>query len=303
MTCTADARFPAVRVLGLRIHAMTQADIMQTIIRATQGNRTVVVANHNLHSLYFWSRDSQLRAFYDAADYVHIDGMPLVLIGKLLGTRLRRIHRTANLDMLPHILSEAVSREWRLFYLGSRPGVAAKAALTLRAEYPALHMATHDGYFDVTKGSKDNDAVVKMIRAYAPHILMVGMGMPRQELWIQDNRDALTANVILCCGALMDLIGGEIPMAPRWLGPLGLEWSFRLITQPKRTWRRYLLEPWSIAYHVGINYVGHKHLVLGPVNYDLPSLSGRLVDYRATEGSAATADLPEASTGVGMAAQ
>ncbi len=288
---SADAGIAAVRVLGVRMHAMTHGDIIRTIIRAAESGTRVVIANHNLHSLYFWPRDPQLQAFYSAADYVQIDGMPVVLLGKLFGCRLRREHRTANLDLLPDIASQATLRGWRLFYLGSRPGVAERGAQLLRKRYPALQIATHHGHFDVGTNCSENDVVVDAIRAYAPHILMVGMGMPRQELWIHDNLTGLTANVILCCGALMDLIAGEIPTAPRWLGPLGMEWLFRLVTQPKRTWRRYLLEPWSIGYRVGVNYYRSGHIALTTGSCDMTMKS--LIGFGVPDTTASARESPE----------
>jgi N-acetylglucosaminyldiphosphoundecaprenol N-acetyl-beta-D-mannosaminyltransferase len=84
------------------------------------------------------------------------------------------------------------------------------------------------------------------INAYAPHVLFVGMGMPRQEIWILDNQTSLNANAILPAGALMDYMAGEIPTPPRWLASLYLEWLYRLISEPARLWRRYLVEPWFV---------------------------------------------------------
>src|SRR5690606_21110319 len=78
-------------------------------------------------------------------------------------------------------------------------------------------------------------------------ILIVGMGMPRQEIWVYENRSSLSATVILTAGACMDYIAGAVPVPPRWLGPIGLEWAYRLATNPRRLATRYLLEPWALA--------------------------------------------------------
>ena len=102
--------------------------------------------------------------------------------------------------------------------------------------------------------------MLAQIRDYAPDVLMVGMGMPRQEIWIEENLKDIFATAIFCCGGLMDLVAGEIPTPPRWLGPLGLEWLFRLFSQPVRTWRRYLLEPWFIFFRVTKHYLRYGHL-------------------------------------------
>ena len=93
-----------------------------------------------------------------------------------------------------------------------------------------------------------NAAVVEHINRFQPHILIVGMGMGRQEHWISGNRKILRTNCIGTCGACMEYFAGAVPTAPRWLGPLGLEWLYRLLSDPKRFWMRYLIEPWIVAW-------------------------------------------------------
>jgi N-acetylglucosaminyldiphosphoundecaprenol N-acetyl-beta-D-mannosaminyltransferase len=129
-----------------------------------------------------------------------------------------------------------------LFYLGVKPGVAERAAEILRNQYPGLQIRTRHGYFS----SEENEAVVKSINAFKPHILMVGMGMPRQEHWVVDNLNEIHANAILTSGACFDYIAGAIPTPPRWMGRVGLEWLYRLISEPRRLAKRYLIEPWAL---------------------------------------------------------
>jgi len=237
-------------LFGIRLDAMTKRDLVAVVAEAVGDRAQRIIANHNLHSLYFWCREPKLREFYDSADYTNIDGMPLVLLGRLLGLPFKSEHRTQCIDLLPVLMEDAASRHWRVFYLGSRPGVAARAAQLLRTRYPGLQIATRDGHFDTRRCGTDNQGVLAEIRDYAPDILMVGMGMPRQELWILENRKEILAHATFCCGGLMDLVAGEIPTAPRWLGPLCLEWLYRLFSEPARLWRRYLLEPWPVLMYM-----------------------------------------------------
>jgi N-acetylglucosaminyldiphosphoundecaprenol N-acetyl-beta-D-mannosaminyltransferase len=143
-------------------------------------------------------------------------------------------------------MAGAAENGWRVFYLGSSPGVAEEGAKRLRQTYPELQIQTMHGYFDTNLQSQENDRVLNAIEVYKPHILMVGMGMPRQEYWIQQNLKRLCANVILPAGAAIDYVAGAVPTPPRWAGRFGLEWAFRLTAEPQRLWRRYLVEPWSI---------------------------------------------------------
>jgi N-acetylglucosaminyldiphosphoundecaprenol N-acetyl-beta-D-mannosaminyltransferase len=208
--------------------------------------RQVVVANHNLHSVYLYHRDPKMRAFYAGAAHVHIDGMPIVLLGRLLGLPFQRQHRITYADWIEPLMELASHHHWRVFYLGSRPGVAEQAANKLCCKYPDLVLETAHGYFKAELGSSEDRAVVRQINEFRPDLLILGMGMPRQEHWVVDHRPMLSARVILNAGAAMDYVAGAVPTPPRWAGRCGLEWLFRLTTEPKRLWKRYLVEPWFL---------------------------------------------------------
>jgi len=245
---------PAFNLLGIRIH-----ELVDTVSQAVVGRSKCIIGNHNLHSLYMWFHQSRMREFYSLADYTHIDGMSLVLLGRLFGLPFKREHRTGYMDLLPLLAEEAVKHEWRIFYLGSKPGIAEKAARGLRKRYEGLQILTHHGHFDTNQEGLENQAVLAEIKACAPDILMVGMGMPRQEVWILDNQKEIIARAVFCCGALMDYVAGEIPTPPRWIGTLGFEWLYRLISEPARLWQRYLLEPWSVMGDLIRLYLGAAH--------------------------------------------
>jgi N-acetylglucosaminyldiphosphoundecaprenol N-acetyl-beta-D-mannosaminyltransferase len=235
-----------VSLLGLRVHTLSDSDVVTLVTSAIRQGAHYVLGHHNSHSAYLWDRDPQMREFHARADYVLIDGMSLILLGRVAGLPLKREHRATSLDFMPLLLPEVQREGWRIYYLGSRSGVAEKGAAVLREQYPGLQIRTHHGYFSPARSSEENRAVLNDIKDYEPHILLVGMGMPRQERWILENRAELTANVIAPCGAHMDYVAGEIPTAPRWLALIYLEWLYRLLAEPKRLAYRYLVEPWSM---------------------------------------------------------
>jgi N-acetylglucosaminyldiphosphoundecaprenol N-acetyl-beta-D-mannosaminyltransferase len=240
-------KLQSVSMLGFRLSTLSDKDVVRLVRCVIKEDRRYIVANHNFHSLYLWLRESRMRELYAVADHVLIDGMSLIFLGRVLSLRLTRENRATSLDFLPLLIPEAIKQRWRIYYLGSKPGVAEKGAAKLRNQYLGLQIRTHHGYFVADETNEENQRVLEDINSYDPHVLFVGMGMPRQELWILKNRDSIRAAVIFPCGAHMDYVAGEIPTAPRWLATIYLEWLYRLATEPRRLWRRYLFEPWFVC--------------------------------------------------------
>ncbi len=238
--------FPFYKVMGVKVQPLIIGHLNEIVEDSIKQRRKVVIANHNLHSVYLYYHDEKMKRYYEEyAHFIHIDGMPLVWWGRLLGYPLKREHRVGYLDWMPSLLNLSVEREWRIYHLGGKPGVAQRGYAILEESYGKLNVRTHHGYFDMH--NEENENVIADINAFNPHILLVGMGMPRQEHWIVNNYKRLSTNVILQAGGYIDYIAGEQVYVPRWIGYIGIEWLFRLITHPRRLWRRYLVEPWSLV--------------------------------------------------------
>ena len=235
-----------VELLGAEVDLVTCDDVLALIRRVAKNGGKAVVANQNLHSLYLSRRSPQMAAFYARADLVEIDSMPLVLWGRLMGLATTRANRCTYLDWRGCFWNEAAARRWRVFCLGSEPGVASEAARRLSEEWPGVRIETHHGYFDAAPGSPENQAVLRQINAFQPHVILVGMGMPRQEVWIGQNLDAIQTGVALSVGAAFDYEAGVQTAAPRIYGQLCLEWLYRLAHDPRRLFRRYMIEPWTL---------------------------------------------------------
>lgn len=234
------------RLLGVRVNALSIEALTDAVGAGVRAGEPRIIANHNLHSIYLHQRDEKLRAFYQMASLVHVDGMSIIAAGRLLGLPLRRVHRVTYVDWTAPLLETAAHRGWRVMCLGERSDVARRGAAELRRRHPGLVFEAVPGFFDPTPAGDENRAVLRRIHAFAPHVLMVGMGMPRQEHWIFDNLSALPPCVVLTSGAAVAYAAGRVPTPPRWAGAIGLEWAFRLFAEPRRLWRRYLLEPWSV---------------------------------------------------------
>ena len=236
-------------LLDVSVHKVTIQNIIDTIYRSIDQNSHQIIANHNLHSvyLYHYNKNSKMVDFYKKATYTHIDGMSLVFLGKILGHSLTAEHRMTMLDLIPVILTHAVQNSWRVYYLGTKQDVLKKGIDILKVTYPRLNIDFHNGYFNTNKHCNENKKIIQLINDYKPNILLVGMGMPLQEEWIVDNLEDLRVNIILNTGAYIDYIAGDKATPPRWLGPLGLEWLYRFLSEPTRLGRRYLIEPWFLS--------------------------------------------------------
>ena len=231
-------------LLGAEVDIITPANVIAFVARKVAAGERAIVANHNLHSLYLFQKRADMRAFYDLADLIEIDSMPMIAWARLLGHSVSKEHRCTYLDFRESFWSEAQAKGWRVYHLGGEEKHNQASRLAIQARYPNVHIDVHTGFFDM-KGP-ENDALLADLEAKKPDVLLVGMGMPRQETWILANRARLPKCVILPVGAAFDYEAGAIFTPPRWTGRLGLEWLVRFIFEPRRLFERYFIEPWLL---------------------------------------------------------
>ncbi len=205
------------------------------------GRRRYLSGHHNLHSLYMSQRDPLMQRFYRRCDDWYIDGVPVRLILAGFGVSTSAEDRFTLMDHFEAFLRHAEKKRWRLFYLGSAPEVVERARDLFASRFPALQVELQHGYFEKEK------SVVARINDYRPDVLLVGMGVPRQEHWIIDHIDNLDVAFVTHCGGSLDYLAGGQARPPAWLSGLGLGWLYRLIHDPRRLWRRYLVEPWALV--------------------------------------------------------
>ena len=229
---------------GIRIDALTQSDLIQLLTQAGPGASKLLIANHNLHSLYLFETNRAFRDFYANASWIYIDGLPVVWVGKAIGLPLNATHRITFLDCFDAILDQASQYGWRVFYLGSSPDVNEAAMSLLRAAHPKLIIGGHHGF--ITSNAASERAIAE-INAFGTDLLFVGMGMPIQEIWLAKHHSKINARAILTSGGTLDYVTGHSCRPPKWAGRLGLYGIFRLLCNPKRLWHRYLIEPLFLA--------------------------------------------------------
>lgn len=224
-------------VLGVRVDGISLQRLIHQVESFASSGRRHSVMYANVHVLNTAYRNAELRNILNQADLVYCDGDGVRLGARLLGHRLPP--RMTGADWIEPLCAACAAGSIALYLLGSRPGIAAHAAQSLQARYPGLRIAgTHHGYLtDPTVCA----TAIEAINAAHPHVVLVGMGTPIQERWIAAHRHELKAPVVWAVGALFDFVAGVQPRGPRWMLDNGLEWLYRLCSDPRRLWQRYVV--------------------------------------------------------------
>lgn len=231
------------KVLGINVSAVTLPELNDVVCGAVERGERLYVGSQNLHGVYSYHRDEAMRTF-QAGAVVRVDGMSLVLVAKLCGLPLRQQHRITWVDWLDPLFSMAERKAWKVCYCGAPEAVMNKAISEVQRRYPHLQFKGRNGFFE----NEDQEVkYVEEVNTSRPDILIVGMGMPRQEQFVMRHRDLLRVPVILTSGAALEYLAGAVRTPPRWMGRLGLEWLFRFAENPRRLAHRYLIEPWALV--------------------------------------------------------
>jgi N-acetylglucosaminyldiphosphoundecaprenol N-acetyl-beta-D-mannosaminyltransferase len=225
-----------IEIRGLRLLNLAIEDAVAAIESAVLAGSTTRIAFVNADCVNIAARDAAYRERLGAMDWVFVDGVGMRIAGRLLNQPVR--DNVNGTDLFPRLCAALADHGRSLYLLGGRPGVAETAADWARARYPALRIAgARHGYFDADETAE----VVAEIRQNRPDVLLVAMGVPLQEAWMERYAESTGATVTLGVGGLFDYYSGRIPRAPVWIRRLGLEWLFRLSQEPGRLWRRYLV--------------------------------------------------------------
>ena len=216
-------------------------DRIEALVAARRGGS---VFTPNVDHVVLAERNRDFRAAYAEADLALADGMPLLWAARLLGAPLPA--KVSGSDLVEPLAERAATRGWRLYLLGGGAGVAADAAARLQARFPGVNVVGVDAPRIGADGS-DGGAALARLRAARPDLVMVALGAPKQELWIHRHREALAPAVAVGVGGSLDFIAGRVRRAPRWASRAGLEWAWRLAREPRRLWRRYLVEDLRFA--------------------------------------------------------
>lgn len=228
---------PAVDILGVMVDALTWPMLMEQVSTAIRSRARITIAYANVHVLNTARRDALLRAFLNATEICYCDGNGVVLGARLLGHDLPG--RMTGADWIWDLAAVAAEQGWHIHWLGGEPGTTDAAAARLMTDHPTLSISTDHGFH--AKDGPENDACLARLNRSQPDIVLVGMGTPIQERWVAANRAHMDASVVWCLGATADFVSGRVSRpGPDWLVD-NHEWLSRLIADPRRLWKRYII--------------------------------------------------------------
>lgn len=232
---------PRVQIGQALVHACLFDCMRDAIIRtAMLGSEPVYVVTPNVQHIALLAKDLYLRRIYSEAAFVLPDGYSLLLAARVLGRRIPQ--RVAGVDMFQALCQKAAVEGLRVFLLGGSPGSVEKATAKLRARYDGLMVSgTFCPPFGFERDKDQQDEVETRIKIARPHLLFVALGAPKQEYWIYEHARQLDVPVTMGVGGSFEMVGEVIPRAPIWLQNAGLEWLYRLLREPRRLWKRYLI--------------------------------------------------------------
>ena len=231
-------RHDRVDVLGTQISCVDLGRTVEIFDEWITSGASEFVCVTGMHGVMESRGDDELRAIHNSSGLTTPDGMPMVWAGRWAGTAIDRVYGP---DLMHAFFAEASRRGWSNYFVGGHPDVAQTLLARLRRQYPDLVVAGHISPPFRPLRDEEELALVAEINAARPDVVWVGLGTPKQERWMARVRPLLHAPVLVGVGAAFDLVAGNVPQAPRWVQRSGLEWSYRLAVEPRRLWRRYLL--------------------------------------------------------------
>jgi N-acetylglucosaminyldiphosphoundecaprenol N-acetyl-beta-D-mannosaminyltransferase len=229
------AEFRFLELLGVRVNVAPFDDAVESVLEAPDTGARLAIHFANAHSMVEANRNPELRAAMNG-DVVEPDGMPLVLLARRRGVKAERV---CGPDFMPALVKRGVPLGRTHYFIGGAPGVPEELARRLGEAYPGLKVVgtMSPPFRDLTP--EEDESLVAEVNEAKPDYVWVGLGAPKQDLWVATYRDRLQASALLAVGAAFDFHSGRRRRAPRWMQRTGTEWLFRLLMEPRRLASRY----------------------------------------------------------------
>lgn len=234
-----------INFLGIRLNNMTAEEILDHIDECIQRRTPVQVVGINVDQALRVIEDKYSRQIFKNAEIVFTDGKPIIWMAKWLKRPI--VEKVSGPDLMLLLCERAAKKKYKIFLLGAGPGVAERAAKNLERNYPGLEcVGTYSPPFGFEKDTEEMKKIISMLKESGADQLFVGMGSPKQDIFIYENMKAYDIPVSYSMGAALDFIGGSVKRAPKWMREHGLEWFHRFINNPKRLFKRYFVDDMRI---------------------------------------------------------
>lgn len=227
--------------LGIRINNVTSSEILDHVDYCIERRTPCHIVGVNVDQAIRVIEDEYSRKIFDSAEIVFTDGKPIIWMAK----RLKRpiVEKVSGPDLMIELCERAAQKKYKIFLLGAGEGVAAKAAENLTKRYPGLEcVGTYSPPFGFEKNPEEMEKILTMLKNSGADQLFVGMGSPKQDIFIFENMNKYNIPVSYSMGAAIDFLGGSVKRAPKWMSDHGLEWFHRFMQNPKRLYKRYFVE-------------------------------------------------------------
>lgn len=234
-----------IKFLNTEVDNLTMDEAIERIDELVISKKPSYVVTPNVDHIVKLETDNEFKDVYKEADLILTDGMPLIWISKLNGNPIKE--KVSGSDLFPNVCKLAAKKGYKVFLLGAAEGVAIKAGENIKSKFNGLDIiGTYSPSYGFEKRPEEIKKIIKIINQANPDILAVGLGAPKQEKLLFKYRKELNVPVSLAIGASIDFEAGNINRAPRWMQNSGLEWLYRLCKEPKRMFKRYLIDDMKI---------------------------------------------------------
>lgn len=234
-----------IKFLNTEVDNLTIYEAVEKIEQLILNRKPSYVVTPNVDHIVKLETDKEFQQVYREADLILTDGMPLIWISKIKKTPIKE--KVSGSDLFPEVCKLAAQKGYSIFLLGAAEGVATKAAEVLEEKYIGLNVVgTYSPSYGFEKNQYEINRIIEMINEVGPDILAVGLGAPKQEKFLYNYKERLDVPVSLAIGASIDFEAGNINRAPEWMQKSGLEWFYRLLKEPKRMFKRYLVNDMKI---------------------------------------------------------
>lgn len=238
-----------VDVLGIKIDNLDFQEALARVEEIVTAREPEYFSCINLHQIVLYKENERFREITDRAGLLTVDGQPVMWIAKMFGTPIKE--KVPGEEFVPAVCKLATEKGYRIFFLGGAPGAAERAVENLRKDWPHLKVAgTYSPPFGFEHDEAEMEKINALLKASQADILFVGLGSPKQDIFIDENKKIYRIPLSLSIGIAIDYLGGSIDPTPKWARDHGLAWFFRFIQEPRRLFKRYFIEGWKVLGYI-----------------------------------------------------